>query len=46
MSNKIFLVAPVFHFVYLVEKDSKRPSQDDTKLCQLQQSVNKFPDAV
>ena len=36
MNNKIFSVAAVFHFVYPSENDSKKPSQDDTKLCRLQ----------
>ena len=40
-------MAAVFHFVHPVEKKQLKTSQDDeTKPCQLQLSVNKFPDAA
>ena len=46
MSNRRILIAAVFHFVYQVQKDSYKTSQDDTKLRQLQLSVNKSPDTA
>ena len=43
MSSKTFFVAAVFHFIHPVEKKKLKQLKDDTKLCQLQLSVNKFP---
>ena len=46
MNYRRILIAAEFHFVHPVKKRQLKTSQDDTKLCQLQLSVNKFPDAA
>ena len=46
MNNRRLLIAAVFHFVHPVGKRQLKTSQDDSKICQLQLSVNKFPDAA
>ena len=45
MNYRTILIAAVLHFVHQVERQFKT-SQDDTKLCQLQPSVSKLPDAA
>ena len=42
MINRRLLIAAEFHFAHSEEKDSKKTSQIDTKLCQ----VNKLQDAA
>ena len=40
-NNKRMLIAAAFYFVDPVQKDRQKKSKDDSKLCQLQLSVNK-----
>ena len=40
-NNKRMLIAAVFHFVDPAQKEQVKTSQDESKLCQPQLSVNK-----